>query len=171
MLTTTKSFLDLTAFNLMSRHVVTIPRQMSLQAAAHMLAQADITGAPVVDEHGRCVGMLSSTDVVRWVDRGEQRHREAVKPIAGCMCCDWEVMDLGTLPPDAVSQFMTPEVVTTTADTRIGTLAFWMINAHIHRIVITDSQGKPVGVVSSTDILAAVAREEALTAGPTSDAP
>ena len=66
MLTTTKSLLDLTAFDLMSRNVVTIPRQMSLHAAAHMLAQAEISGAPVVDEHGRCVGMLSSTDVMRW---------------------------------------------------------------------------------------------------------
>ena len=169
MLTTTKSLLDLTAFDLMSRNVVTIPRQMSLHAAAHMLAQAEISGAPVVDEHGRCVGMLSSTDVVRWVDREEQSQREAPKAVAGCACCDWGRVDFQSLPADAVSKVMTLDVVTASPDTRIGKLASWMLDAQIHRIVIADGQGKPVGVVSTTDILAAVAREEAMTGDPAFD--
>jgi CBS domain-containing protein len=35
-----------------------------------------------------------------------------------------------------------------------------MINAHIHRVVILDRQQRPVGIVTSSDILAAVARGE-----------
>ena len=169
MLTSTKSLLDLTAFDLMSRDVVTIPQSMSLRAAVHMLAQAQISGAPVVDDRGRCVGMLSATDLMRWVDRGEQIRPEPSLAFSGCMCCDWEIVDLHLLPPDAVSRFMTPDVVTASSDAPIGKLARWMLDAHIHRIVITDGQGKPVGMVSSTDILAAVAREDALTGDPTAD--
>jgi CBS-domain-containing membrane protein len=33
-----------------------------------------------------------------------------------------------------------------------------MLDAHIHRIIIVDEGGQPVGIVSSTDVLAAVAR-------------
>jgi predicted transcriptional regulator len=38
-----------------------------------------------------------------------------------------------------------------------------MMDAHIHRVIVVDSENRPIGVVSSTDILAAVARA----AGPT----
>ncbi len=33
-----------------------------------------------------------------------------------------------------------------------------MTDAHIHRVIIVDDQGRPTGIVSSMDILAAVAR-------------
>src|SRR6266852_6213274 len=45
-----------TAQDLMSRQVHSIHENMPLQAAAHLLSQAQITGAPVVDDVGRCVG-------------------------------------------------------------------------------------------------------------------
>jgi CBS domain-containing protein len=56
--------LELTAEDLMSRNVVVISQHMSLKAAAHLLAQAEVSGAPVVDEEGRCVGVLSAADLM-----------------------------------------------------------------------------------------------------------
>jgi len=41
----------------------------------------------------------------------------------------------------------------------IGDLANMMIDAHIHRVIVVDSNERPIGIVSTTDILAAVARE------------
>ena len=35
-----------------------------------------------------------------------------------------------------------------------------MIDAHVHRVIIAEEDGRPVGIVSTTDILAAVARAE-----------
>jgi CBS domain-containing protein len=35
-----------------------------------------------------------------------------------------------------------------------------MRDAHIHRVIVVDDRGRPVGVVTSTDILAAVARTD-----------
>jgi CBS domain-containing protein len=46
----------------MTTTVVTVPETMSLRGAARLLSQASITGAPVVDHSGRCVGVLSATD-------------------------------------------------------------------------------------------------------------
>jgi predicted transcriptional regulator len=34
-----------------------------------------------------------------------------------------------------------------------------MLDAHVHRVIVVDRQGRPIGVVSSMDILAAVASE------------
>src|SRR5260370_10535125 len=50
MMTSDKPLLSLTAADLMTPAVLSIPQDMSLQAAAHMLAQANVSRAPVVDE-------------------------------------------------------------------------------------------------------------------------
>jgi CBS-domain-containing membrane protein len=163
MIDTEKPLLELTAAEIMSREVLTIPQRMSLRAAAHQLAEAGISGAPVVDEAGRCVGVLSTTDVLRWVDRGERAARRP--PHSDCFCTDWGGVDLDVLPPDAVSHFMTRDVVATRPEAHLGALARAMIDAHIHRIFVTDGQGRPVGVVSTTDILAAVVREDQRASG------
>jgi CBS domain-containing protein len=70
MQTAAKPFLSLTAADLMSTHVMTIPHQMSLRDAARLLSRSNISGAPVVDAEGRCLGVLSSSDFVTWARTG-----------------------------------------------------------------------------------------------------
>jgi CBS domain-containing protein len=74
-----------------------------------------------------------------------------------CVLVDWQMVELEKLPADEVRQFMTPDPVTARPDTPARTLARMMIDAHIHRVVVVDEQRVPVGVVSSTDLLAALA--------------
>ena len=55
-----------TAGEMMSRGVLTIPHNLAMREAARRLAAAGVHGAPVVDEHQRCVGMLAVKDIARW---------------------------------------------------------------------------------------------------------
>jgi len=160
MLTTNKRLLDLTAEDLMSRELTTIALPLSVRAAAHQLAEAGISGAPVVNEQGKCVGVLSTTDLVRFLDQGPLASRRPFRLTEASFCSDWEVTELESLPEDDVSRYMTSDVVTTSPNTRIGDLARTMLDAHIHRLIVTDPWGRPVGIVSSTDVLAAVAAED-----------
>ena len=64
MLAMAKPFLALAAKDLMNTEVATIPCDLGMQTAARWLAQMRVSGAPVVDEQGRCVGVLSSNDFV-----------------------------------------------------------------------------------------------------------
>jgi predicted transcriptional regulator len=148
-----------TAEELMSREVVTVPRRMSLRAAAHLLNEARISGAPVVDEHGRCVGMLTTSDLSKWVEKGE-RASKRLHDAPVCMCTDWQVTDFSALPADEVARHMTADLVTAPQHTAITELARAMLDADIHRLLITDQEGRPVGIVTSTDILAALAYAE-----------
>jgi drug/metabolite transporter (DMT)-like permease len=50
--TTTKPFATLTAGDLMSHDVVAIPQHLSVRKAAHLLSDARVTGAPVIDGLG-----------------------------------------------------------------------------------------------------------------------
>jgi CBS-domain-containing membrane protein len=152
-MTSTKTLFDLTAEDVMSQDVLTIPAGMSVRAAAHRLAQAGVSGAPVVDDWGRCLGVLSKTDLVRYIERGPR----PAMPNPSSPISDWQMMDLDALPGDNVTSFMTPAKVTTQRNTRIGELARIMYDSHIHRVLITDCAGKVVGIVSPMDILAALA--------------
>jgi CBS-domain-containing membrane protein len=147
----------LTVADVMSTALVLIPQEMSLQCAAHLLTQAHVSGAPVINEEGRCVGVLSSTDFVHWVEEEgtcEQRVRVTRPAVFG----SWQIVDPDTLPNGAVRNYMTRDPVTAPPGVKIGELARMMIDAHIHRVIVTDPAGKPIGLVSSTDLLAALAR-------------
>ena len=153
---TQKPFPLLTAEDLMSADVVVISQDIPLREAACLLAQSHISGAPVVDDHGRCVGMLSATDFVRWASEAG-----ATDPVPADgwprFCSDWQMVDLEALPGNAVRHSMSADLVTAEPATPMTDLARRMIDAHIHRIVVLDEERRPVGLVTSTDILAAVA--------------
>jgi len=141
---------------LMSRDLITIPRRMTLHGAAHRLALAHVSGAPVVDDDGHCIGVLSSTDLVRWVDTCQPLHSGGVCQ-EGQYHSPWQIPVPEVLDDDEVSRHMTTDIVTARSQMPIGDLAQRMLDAQIHRVIIVDAQDRAVGVVTGTDILAAVA--------------
>jgi CBS-domain-containing membrane protein len=157
MQTVTKTLYALTAADLMSNTVVTIPKEMSIRGAAHLLAQHQISGAPVVDDQGRCIGVFSTTDVVYWADRGNYVTARS-NPDLRCAHSAWQVLDAEPSPDDGVGRYMTLDPVTAPPTTPVKELAHMMADAHIHRVIIVDGEGRPAGIVSSMDVLAAVAQ-------------
>jgi CBS domain-containing protein len=69
----------------------------------------------------------------------------------------WQMVDIEVLPTDQVRNYMTVDPVTVDPDVTIVAMARMMLEAHIHRLVVVDELKRPIGVVTSTDILAAVA--------------
>jgi CBS domain-containing protein len=202
MLTKTKPALALTAADVMSRAVLTVPRQMPLRDAAGLLWRAGVSEAPVVDELGRFVGALSAVDCLRWAEEGPSgpslgpapscrfqvkgrlltgeeavicilppgtcplqavrpttagRHTAVCRQPLGVLS-DWQQVPEGS-PDDSVQRCMTSDVVTASPQTPLPELARKMIDARTRLAPVIDERGRPVGVVSSTDILGAVAWE------------
>jgi len=154
---TAKPLMTLCAGDIMSRNVVMIPREMSLQGAARMLARAGVTGAPVVDASGRCIGVLSATDFMNWVKSDHKHHPGGA--VNGDHCMPWQILETVPEINGNVESCMTKDPVLTPASVKIGELAAMMMDAHIHRVIVVDAVSqRPVGIVSSIDILAAVAR-------------
>jgi CBS domain-containing protein len=188
----------------MTRPVEVIPQNMSLRSAARLLVRAQVSGAPVVDADGRCVGVLSASDFVRWTQEGALGADDSPPPACpyqekgrlltgeeGVLCvlsegsCPWRVEQPSTggrhaalcllpggvsgawqqalknLPRGAVRRYMTTEVITVEPETPLRQLARVMVDARVHRVLVVDGQRRPVGIVSSMDVLAAVGRADA----------
>jgi CBS domain-containing protein len=140
----------------MTREVESIPQWMSLPLAARMLSQAHISGAPVVDGDGHCLGVISSTDFMTWAENGESPVKQdfhTQEPHSA-----WQVFEGEDLPSNLVRRYMTANPVTVPPEMPIGELVQKMVDAHIHRVIVVDSEDKPLGIISSTDVLAAIAQ-------------
>jgi CBS domain-containing protein len=155
MLVTTNSLFDLTANDLMSREVVCLHQEMTMQEAARLLILDRISGAPVVDGAGKCVGVISTTDFFM-----ANHSDRVINPGCGhsqCVITEWASIQTEDLPLESVREYMTADPVTVPPSTSIGKLAQRMIDAHIHRIIVVDAEQRPTGIVTSTDLLAALA--------------
>jgi predicted transcriptional regulator len=145
-----KPFLQQTAEDIMSRDLVLVPQEMSLRGAARLLSRAHISGAPVVNAKGQCVGVFSTTDIAHWA---EKNHHCVSDP---CFSA-WQMMDVENLPSDRVAEYMTRDPVMVEPGSLITKIARKMLDARIHRVIVVAHDQTPLGIVSTTDIVAAVA--------------
>lgn len=160
--TTLKPFLALTAAELMTTPVTTLPHTMTLREAASLLSGANISGAPVLDEQGHCVGVLSSSDFVTWAGKGAEEGEQGTEIR---FVAPWgEMISIEESPDHEIHRYMKEPPVTVSPKATIGDLAQRMVDAHIHRIMVVVDHDGPRGIVTSTDILAAVARAARKTA-------
>ncbi|MBX9792514.1 MAG: CBS domain-containing protein [Pirellulales bacterium] len=151
--------LSLRARDVMTRSVVELSANQTMSQAAFTLRQHEVTGAPVVDEQGRCVGIISATDFVRreatvedegnghgGADLSEHMlsRQPGVPSYIGAMTCD------------LVRHYMSPAVQSIDEDATLPEIGRVMCEAHIHRVVVLDRRGVPVGIVSSLDVVSAL---------------
>lgn len=148
-------FLALTAGDLMAPGLKVLPAHITVRDAAKELARLGVHGAPVIDAAGRFLGTFSVSDVTRWVARQNGGH---TGPGPCGMCTDWQMIDVAGLPAAPVAAYVTPDPVTVRAETPLPAVARVMLDRTAHRAVVVDADGFPVGVVSVTDVLRAVAR-------------
>lgn len=134
-----------TVEEVMTRDVVTVRSDMRLQTVAELLLDRGISGAPVVDEAGRVLGLISKTDLVRWQLDDEDLAALAVGP--------GQHLEDSTTAEDV----MTKGLVTVQAGTSLSAAAEEMALAGVHRVPVVDAAGVMVGLVTSTDIVRWVA--------------
>ena len=146
----------LTAKDIMQKHVVTVDPQMTVQEVLQLFLERQITGAPVVDEDEKLVGVISQTDLLRYQRRAAPANTQVPSYYHES---DGEVL-VSQLRMDAsettrVQDIMTPAAFMTEADTPVGEIARFMLKRRVHRIIVTH-HGKLAGIVTSMDLLRAV---------------
>lgn len=164
---------DLVARDVMTRDVVCVRSTTNLRELEKLFLENRISGAPVVDEGGRLVGVISQTDLVYYhLTRGDRpfhgsdfyRSAELDRAFEGAGY-QIEDYDIGL-----VAEVMTPVVHTASPDTPVSDLARFMAEKRVHRMIVTAGE-RVVGLVSAMDLLGVVAaapvRPRTARVGPT----
>lgn len=112
-----------------SQKLITLKPEMDVRTAAKILSENKIDGAPVVSK-GKVVGIVTLTDIVNSVAKKKEKCK--------------------------ISEIMSKRVITVEKDTNIYDAINIMTENNIGRLIIVDN-GKPVGIVTRTDILTLIA--------------
>jgi len=145
------------AADVMTRNVISVKPDDSVQSAAQLMLQHKISGLPVVDGQRHVVGIVTEGDFLRRRELGTQRRRPRwleflVGP--GRLANEY-VHACGR----KVGEVMTPNPHTITLDTDLDEAVRLMERHRIKRLPVVD-EGKLVGIVSRANLLHALASLE-----------
>lgn len=158
-----------TAAEIMTKNVACLCPSDRVADAVNLFMRDQISGAPVVDEDGVCIGVLSATDIVSFEEKREKApppgSRPAQRPFdSWAWGTDWWC-EFGKITREIqprleapVSEYMTRNLVSVTEDTPLGVIIRCMIDGHVHRVLVLDSAGRLAGIITTMDILAATLR-------------
>eukprot|EP00978_Attheya_sp_CCMP212_P011292 scaffold27788_cov31-Attheya_sp.AAC.1 len=128
----------------MTKPCFSVTPEMSLDDAAKFLVGKKIAGAPVVDrEGGKVVGVISQFDFLCKeagavaLDLASPTYRQDVKKIMS----------------NKVQTSMTPNPITVVETSTMQASASIMIKNKLNRLPVVDSEGKLVGLLSSSDVM------------------
>ncbi len=113
--------------SLMTKNVITIEKDASVEEAARVMIEKNISGLPVVDNNGDLVGIITKTDMLKICRKSRRK----------------------------VKEIMTRDVVLVSPYTRVIHLRRLLIEKDISRVIVTD-RGKIVGIVTERDVAEAL---------------
>lgn len=148
---------------IMSTRVVCVRPELSVETLLGLFIDKGISGAPVVDDDGRPIGMVSKTDLLseRFLE-GETMEGEQ-GPMRFTTEQGYEVELEGgfhttQLANSCVGDIMTPLVFALPEGATIPQAAALMAYEGVHRAPVVSLDDRVVGVVSSLDVLRWVGR-------------
>ena len=136
----------------MTKNPVCATPGMSIRQLAGLFSEHGVSGGPVVGPDGKLVGVVSRTDLFRRVTA------EASGPSAGYLfdlLNERAPAERQPMPEPliVVSDFMSESPVTAASADPVGVVAKKMAERRVHRVVVVDANKKPIGVVTTLDLL------------------
>jgi CBS domain-containing protein len=120
--------------NLMTIDPIVVHPEAMASEAERLLKTYRVSGLPVVDE-GEVKGVISQVDLM-------------VAHSSEMIGANWDRL--------RVRHLMSAPAVTVHADATVADAAREMLSRHIHRLVVVDDAGAPVGVVTPLDLLRSI---------------
>jgi CBS domain-containing protein len=126
---------ELVAADLMTIEPVVIAMDAPLEEAERLIRAYQISGLPVVDGDGQLVGVISQTDFMHLANpevRSLIRH---------------------TSSGIRVGEVMSRPPLTVSLATTLLEAARTMVTERVHRLVVVDTEQRPLGVLSAIDFV------------------
>ncbi len=151
----------------MSHNPITIQPEASLDTVIRLLTQRNISSLPVVDRDHNLVGLISRTDLL-WQESG-------VTPPLQFMLFDSLIYletpgryhrELHKVLGQTVADVMSRSVQVAHPEEALSIAALRMQEHHIHQLLVVNSLGALVGILTQGDILRAMAADLARAGQP-----
>ena len=134
----------------MSDVVITAGPDDTIQEVLVLMAQYSVTVLPVTDNKHRCIGVLSTSDLI-----DPARELEAELHDAKRGSEQWRIENLlsQSIGQRKVSELMTAMVVSVDREMPIVDATGEMLRHRVHHLPVVDEHQKVLGIVSTMDML------------------
>ncbi len=148
----------LTAQDIMTREVVTVTPETTLEELAKLFIEHDISGVPVVDPAGTLLGMVTENDLIR---KEKKLHIPTVVTLFDAVIYlerskPFEE-ELRHLAATQVRDLYSPNPLTIEEKTPLDEIAALMVDKDVHHLPVL-RETRLVGIVGKKDIMRAIAR-------------
>lgn len=136
--------------DLMTRDVVAVQPDLSVDALMSLLTDQGFKAVPVVKADGTVVGVVSESDVLAYVHaRGDTSERDWNPPPGNLPRSGMHEVE--GLP--VVQEVMMPLVLAIPETAPVTQAAALMAFEGVHRVIVRNDEGKIVGLLSASDVL------------------
>ena len=155
------------ARDIMQRDVVQLHTDASIKSAIETFEEYSISGAPVVNEAGELVGVLSDSDIVKTehLENEELKLKRTEYYFANPLeeldepYFSTEEYSPEVLGEETVGEWMTPHVISVAPEASLSDVCTLMTQERIHRVFVVKEK-KLLGVISTLDIVKCLATPE-----------
>ncbi len=148
----------LTAKELMTKNVITVTGETPVRELAKILSENKISGAPVVDDQGSVIGVVTESDLIY---QNKKVHIPTVVAILDAFIFlespEKMEKELKKMAGAKVEDIFAHEVITVQQDTPLDEVATLMAEKKVHTLPVLDSE-KLVGVIGKSDIIRTIAQ-------------
>ncbi len=148
----------LKARDIMTRDVVTVLSETTVEELGRIFSEKAVSGAPVVNAAGNIVGIVTENDLISKNSRLHiptiLRLFDAFIPLGTSKL----ELEIKKMTASTVGEVCTRKVVTIDEETGIDEIATIMSEKRIHLLPVI-SQGKIVGIVGKKDLIRGIAGE------------
>ncbi|HYF26093.1 MAG TPA: CBS domain-containing protein [Baekduia sp.] len=152
-----------TVRDVMAPDPVTVTPQDGVETVYRLMKEHELQGLPVVNEGGRCIGIVTEADLVIADEEGDLHIPYYIELFGGLVFLEplrnFE-RKLRKAAAVTVAELMTEDPVTVDADASIRAAARRMTESHHNRLPVVE-HGRLVGVLTRLDVLRGLAAEEA----------
>lgn len=142
--------------DIMTREVISVRADMRVGQIARVFREHQLSGLPVVDQDGQLVGIVTELDMVKrharpqmpaflpllgaYLPVGTKEYKESLRRITGVTAEDIMTTPVNTISPDA----------------SVEDAATVMVSNRSNPLPVVDEDGRMIGIISRTDILAVI---------------
>ena len=145
----------------MDPHPVTVREDTGVEDVIRLLREHELPGVPVVNEGGRCVGIVTEADLVLADEEGDLHLPHYVDLFGGLIPLEPLRRFEGRLRrafASTATDMMTEDPTTIEPDATINRAARMISESGHNRLPVVE-HGRLVGVVTRVDVLGALTRE------------
>lgn len=143
----------LVAREIMTTKIITVTPETAVSELAQILATSNIGGAPVVDEEGRLLGVVTESDLI---DQTKKVHIPTVVAILDSLIFlerpDKMEKEIRKIAGTVVGDIYSKNPVTVEEETPLDEIATIMAKKHVHTLPVMRGE-QLVGVIGKGDII------------------